>query len=236
MLCRWVRQSVRNAYPIATIRPRSAAAQLQEQGRQEEQEDRAELVRDAVEPVRVQRHRHQRGEEVPGPDRHRPLDRVEHLVEARPAEDVAEERIDGVARVDIGPQIPPQPAQDDRGARREDPRRSPSQSGSRARRSPERRRRDRPPRRNPASHQRRVFHADGQPGEHPDQDRPAWPAKAGRRYRRRSARRARRCRSGEGDVVERRTHPVGDRRHQQRDRAGPPGRDLPGSAGPAPSR
>ena len=34
-----------------------------------------------------------------GVDRHRPLDRVEHLVEPRPAEDLAEERIDRVARV-----------------------------------------------------------------------------------------------------------------------------------------
>ena len=82
---------------------------LQQGGREEQQEDRAELVREAVEAIGLERERDQGHEQVPGSDRHRPLDRVEDLIQPRPPERVAEKGIDRVARVKIGAQVPPPP-------------------------------------------------------------------------------------------------------------------------------
>ena len=84
MLCRWVRQSVRKASRAQPPPTKRRRGPLEQQGRQEQQEDRPELVREAVEPIGLERHRPERRQEVPGVTAIGLADRVEHLVEPRP--------------------------------------------------------------------------------------------------------------------------------------------------------
>src|SRR5262249_7100255 len=55
---------------------------LEQKGGKEEQEERAELVREAVETRRLECHGRERGEQVKDTDRQGPLDWVEHLIES----------------------------------------------------------------------------------------------------------------------------------------------------------
>ena len=88
-------------------RPDAAWSALEQERRQEQQKDRPELVREAVEAIGLDRERHDRKEQVERSDRQRPFGRVEHLVQARAAEEAAEKRKDGIAGMHIGSQVPP---------------------------------------------------------------------------------------------------------------------------------
>ncbi len=134
MLWRCVRQAIRNTYPSA------ASPSTRRRGRSSSATGRNSRN---TGPNWCEKLSNRSGWSVSGTSavsrfhgghRHRPLDRVEDLVQPGPAEGPAEERIDGVTRVDISTQIPPAPG-GDRGRRIDQCQPQPGRPGSRRRRS-----------------------------------------------------------------------------------------------------
>ena len=86
--------------------PDTARDSLAEQCRQEQQEDRSELVREAIKAIGLDRKWHDGKEQAQQPRRQGSFRRAEDLVQARPAEDVPEEGKHRVASMHVRPQVP----------------------------------------------------------------------------------------------------------------------------------
>ena len=214
-------QIVRKAYASATSTEHSPRRSLEQHRRQEQEKDRTELVREAVEPIGLERERPEREQQVQGRDRQRPLDRVEHLVQPGPAEDSAGKRDKpdcrcARRRADTTSRRPRRPSPDRPGP---EPASAVARHGSSSVADPMTRSAiagASSPHRTRAGY----FTPIASPANKPADDRrgvarPLLEPNPGEDRRR--------AERGQRDVVERGRHAVGHRRHQQDDRAGPPG-------------